>query len=121
MANDADKRTFVWLDPGESAEAGEFTGRYPRQAALKAARRLAPAESEAGARSSPERIWLRERGEDVVHAYKGWAWTEPAPDDAPAWLGETVTRANVSKVDVLEQSHWRLVMMNDRELEIAGF
>lgn len=121
MGGRAGKRHFIWLDPEGSAEIGEFTGRYPRQAALKAARRLEPAEDEAAGEAASETIWLRERGEDVVHVYRAWAWTEPAPDDGPAWLGETVTRANVSKVDVLERSYWRLVMMTDRELERAGF
>lgn len=94
------KRNFVWLDMEAVEEAGQFTGRYPRQAALKAARRLDPAPSEEEARESPREIVIRERGESDVHVYEGWAWTEPKPEDGPDWLGDTVTKANVSKLGV---------------------
>lgn len=93
MVRDDGKRNFVLLEGNE--ETSVFSGNYPRQAALKAARRLDPAPSEVAARR--EEIRLRERGTDTVHVYYGWAWTAPAPGDGPEWLGETVRRANVSK------------------------
>lgn len=72
-----------------------FSGRTPRQAALKAARRLDPADSEARADRQP--IRLRERGTKKVHKYEAWAWRESAPDDKPAWMPDEITSANVSK------------------------
>lgn len=81
-------------------ETSVFTGKVPRQAALKAARRLDPAENEEDAMASSERIRLREHGTIDIHLYDAWAWKEDAPDDGPVWLDDTVTRASVSKVDV---------------------
>jgi transposase len=91
-------RQFVRREAGE--ETSVFTGRTPRQAALKAARRLQPAPTRMEARTNQERIHLREHGTIRIHSYDAWAWTEPAEEDDPDWLGETVTRANVSKVDL---------------------
>ncbi|UVE49619.1 non-histone chromosomal MC1 family protein [Haloferax larsenii] len=89
------KRNFVLIeDDGE--ETSVFSGQYPRQAALKAARRLHPAPSrdEVDGKAT---LRLRERGTDRVHVYDGWAWTESKTDDDPEWMGDSVTRANVSK------------------------
>jgi len=93
MAREDGKRNFALREGGE--ETSVFSGSYPRQAALKAARRLDPASSEVAARR--EEIRLRELGTDKVHVYYGWAWVESAPSDAPDWLGESVSKANVSK------------------------
>lgn len=93
MAREDGKRNFVLREGGE--ETSVFSGSYPRQAALKAARRLDPASSEVAARR--EEIRLREKGTDTVHVYYGWAWEESAPSDSPDWLGNRVKRANVSK------------------------
>ena len=116
MARDDEKRNFVWLDMEAVEEAGQFTGRYPRQAALKAARRLDPTPSEEEARANPVEIVLRERGESDVHVYDGWAWEEPAPEDGPDWLGDTVTKANVSKVGI-EGPNYYWHFASDRVLE----
>lgn len=91
-----DKRNFALRDP-RGNESSEFTGRTPRQAALKAARRLDPAPSEQAA--AEEEIHLREKGTKKVHIYKGWAWQESAPEDAPDWLQDRdeITEANVTK------------------------
>ncbi len=94
MARDDGTRTFT-RRLTDGSEAGEFTGQRPRQAAMKVARRLEPADSEAAA--TPEEIKLRERGTDDVHVYDAWAWREAADDDAPEWLGDEITEANVSK------------------------
>ena len=88
-----DKRNFVLRET--DGETGNFTGRRPRQAALKAARRLEPADSEAEA--NREDLRLREKGTHKVHIYEGWAWREDAPEDKPDWMPSTVTEANVSK------------------------
>lgn len=95
MARSADdKRNFALRDrSGE--ETSVFSGRTPRQAALKAARRLEPGASETDAEH--ERIELREKNTKKVHIYDGWAWEEDAPDDKPDWMPDRITEANVSK------------------------
>ena len=93
MVSDDDRNFALRDENGE--ETSVFTGKTPRQAALKAARRLDPAESEAQA--SREEFRLREKGTDKLHLYEGWAWREQAPEDKPDWMPERITEANVSK------------------------
>lgn len=103
MARDTDgKRNFALRDATDG-ETSVFSGRTPRQAALKAARRLEPADGEANA--SREDLRLREKGTHKVHIYEGWAWREDAPEDKPDWMPSTITEANVSKqgIDHLEE------------------
>lgn len=94
MVREDGTRNFALRENGDE-ETSVFSGNTPRQAALKAARRLdaAPSEDEA----TTEEIRLREKGTDKVHIYEGWAWTEEAPDDSPDWLSGEITEANVSK------------------------
>ena len=92
--DDDDKRNFA-LRESTGDETSVFSGRTPRQAALKAARRLDPADSEQHAEH--EDLRLREKGTKKVHIYEGWAWEEEAPDDSPDWMPEEITEANVSK------------------------
>jgi hypothetical protein len=94
MASDNDQRNFT-LREETGEETSVFSGKTPRQAALKAARRFDPAESEAQA--SREELRLREKGTEKLHLYEGWAWREQAPEDKPDWMPETITEANVSK------------------------
>lgn len=89
-----DKRNFT-LREETGEETSVFSGNTPRQAALKAARRLDSAESEDQA--SRNQFRLREKGTKKLHIYEGWAWREKAPKDKPDWMAETVTEANVSK------------------------
>ena len=93
MASD-DHRNFVLRDEN-GEETSVYSGKIPRQAALKAARRLDPAESESQA--SRTQFRLREKGTEKLHIYEGWAWRDEAPEDKPDWMPETITEANVSK------------------------
>ncbi|WP_138004458.1 non-histone chromosomal MC1 family protein [Halalkalirubrum salinum] len=95
MSDDSSTRNFALRDEN-GEEDSVFTGRYPRQAALKAARRLhpAPSEDEIDDRAT---LRLREHGTDKVHIYEGWAWKEEADEDSPDWIGDSVTKANVEK------------------------
>jgi len=97
MVREDGKRNFALReDSGE--ETSVFSGNTPRQAALKAARRLDDAGN--SEESAPRHdIELREKGTDKVHIYEAWAWEEDAPEDAPEWLQgrEDITEANVSK------------------------
>ncbi|WP_129114021.1 non-histone chromosomal MC1 family protein [Halegenticoccus tardaugens] len=94
MVREDGKRNFA-LRGNDGDESSVFSGNTPRQAALKAARRLEPASSE----SDAERIelHLREKGTDKVHIYEGWAWRETAPGNKPDWMPDEITEANVSK------------------------
>ena len=94
MVREDGKRNFA-LRESEGDESSVFSGNTPRQAALKAARRLDPASSEDSADRTE--IRLREKGTDKVHIYEGWAWNETAPDDKPDWMPDEITEANVSK------------------------
>jgi hypothetical protein len=95
MAPDDDSKRNFALRDDLGNESSVFSGRTPRQAALKAARRLDPAKSEQQAKHHELR--LREKGTKKVHIYDGWAWTETAPDDKPDWMPGEITEANVSK------------------------
>jgi len=97
MVREDGKRNFA-LRSEAGDESSVFSGNTPRQAALKAARRLDDmGNSEEGA--PRHEIRLREKGTDKVHIYDAWAWETEAPDDAPDWLQgrDDITEANVSK------------------------
>jgi len=96
MVREDGKRNFA-LRGGDGSESSVFSGGMPRQAALKAARRLSPASSESRAERNPTELRLREKGTDKVHVFHGWAWTDEAPDDKPDWMDGEITRGNVSK------------------------
>jgi hypothetical protein len=103
MAQDTDTKRNFALRESSGDEPSVFSGRTPRQAALKAARRLEPAASEQAA--AREEIVLREKGTEKVHIYEGWAWEADAPADKPDWMAERITEANVSKhgIDHLDE------------------
>lgn len=95
-----DTRNFA-LREQNGEENSVFSGRAPRQAALKAARRVADTyPNEDQARANAVEVRLRERGTDRVHVYEAWAWEEEADADAPDWLGDVVREANVAKQGV---------------------
>ena len=94
MVREDGKRNFA-LREEDGSEDSVFSGNTPRQAALKAARRLEPGSSEEAA--DPVDLELREKGTDKVHIYEGWAWEETAPDNSPDWMPDEITEANVSK------------------------
>lgn len=94
MVREDGKRNFA-LRVDEGDETSVFSGNTPRQAALKAARRLEPAPGEDQA--DPTELRLREKGTDKVHIYDGWAWEETAPNDKPDWMPDEITEANVAK------------------------
>ncbi len=88
----AAKKYYVLLKG--SKEVAVFTGRQPRQAALKAASR------------GFTEIKLRERGRRnqdgtySIHLFKGGRKQVKAPEDGPDWLPDKVWKATVSKKGV---------------------
>ena len=86
----AERRYFVLLRGGpRGREHSVFTGRQPRQAALKAASR------------GHTDIYLRERGTKKVHHFRGSRRRVAAPYDRPDWMASTVWKPNVRKVGIV--------------------
>ena len=77
-------RYFVLQQSGRDTNH-VFTGRQPRQAALKAATR--------GFTS----ITLRERGRRRLHIFTGTRRRVSAPANAPRWMPRQIWKANVRK------------------------
>jgi hypothetical protein len=86
-------RNFVLRDKTGN-ETGVFTGKQPRQAALKAANRLE------GTENKPVEIRLRERGTKKIHIYRGWKEEVPAPKNKPKWMPAKINKPNVKKVGI---------------------
>jgi len=83
-------RNFVLRDK-DGNEHGVFTGKQPRQAALKAANRGE------GTKAKPEIIRLRERGTKKVHIFKGWKELVEAPKNRPEWMPDKIWKPFVKK------------------------
>jgi len=89
----AEIKNFI-LRNKNGSEDGVFTGRQPRQAALKAANRIG------GTKDKPVDIRLRERGTKKVHIFKGWKEEIEAPKNKPAWMPEKINKPFVKKVGI---------------------
>ncbi len=87
----SETNNFVLRDV-KGNEHGVFTGKQPRQAALKAANK------EKGTKSKPVILRLRERGTKKVHVFKGWKEVVDAPKNKPAWMADKVNKPFVKKV-----------------------
>ena len=96
MVREDGKRNFVMRER-DGTETSVFSGNMPRQAALKAARRLEPNSSEDEAKANATELRLREKGTDKVHIFDAWAWVDESPSDAPGWMDDRITKGNVSK------------------------
>jgi hypothetical protein len=82
-----EKRNFALRD-AKGNEVGVFTGKQPRQAALKAANR------------GFEDIKLRERGTKKVHVFRGERKQVKKPANAPAWMPAKIWKPFVKKVGI---------------------
>jgi hypothetical protein len=80
-------RNFA-LRNAQGDEIGVFTGKSPRQAALKAANR------------DYTDIKLRERGTKKVHVFTGERVQVDKPKGAPAWMPDKIWKPNVKKVGI---------------------
>lgn len=89
----SDVRNFVLRDK-DGNETGVFTGKQPRQAALKAANRFG------GTKSEPVELRLRERGTKKVHVYKAWKEVVPAPANKPDWMPDKINKPFVKKIGI---------------------
>jgi hypothetical protein len=90
---ETEPRNFVLRDE-DGNEHGVFTGKQPRQAALKAANRGN------GTKKNPETIKLRERGTKKVHVFKAWKEIVKAPENKPSWMPDKISKPFVKKEKV---------------------
>jgi hypothetical protein len=81
------KRNFALRD-AEGNEIGVFTGKQPRQAALKAANR------------GYTDIRLRERGTKKVHIFEGERKLVIKPSNATDWMPKEIWKPNVKKMGI---------------------
>ena len=90
-------RNFVLRDE-EGNEHGVFTGKQPRQAALKAANRGE------GTKTKPEIIRLRERGTKKIHVFKAWKQIVKAPENMPSWMPGEISKPFIKeeRVETIE-------------------
>jgi len=89
----AETKNFVLMSKS-GTETSVFTGKQPRQAALKAANRIG------GTKSNPVEIRLRERGTKKVHIFKGWKEIVSAPKNKPAWMPDKINKPFVKKAGI---------------------
>ena len=82
-------RYFALRTSSSGREASVFTGRQPRQAALKAASR------------GHTDIYLRERGTKKLHHFRGSRMRVRAPANKPRWMAAQVWKPNVRKTGVI--------------------
>lgn len=82
-----EKRNFALRDT-EGNEIGVFSGKSPRQAALKAANR------------GHTDIRLRERGTKKIHIFEGGRVKVARPKSAPAWMPTKIWRPKVKKIGI---------------------
>jgi hypothetical protein len=87
----AETKNFV-LRSKDGTESSVFTGRQPRQAALKVANRIG------GTKNKPVEIRLRERGTKKEHIFLGWKELVNAPENKPAWMPDRINKPFVKKV-----------------------
>ena len=80
-------RNFALRD-AKGNEIGIFSGKQPRQAALKAANR------------GVTDIRLRERGTKKVHIFTGERKQVKKPKNAPAWMPAKIWKPMVKKVGI---------------------
>ena len=80
-------RNFALRD-AQGSEISVFTGKQPRQAALKAANR------------GYTDIKLRERGTKKVHVFTGERVQVDKPKNAPAWMPDKIWKPVVKKVGI---------------------
>jgi hypothetical protein len=86
-------RNFV-IREEDGTERGVFTGKFPKQASLKAANRCL------GTPEAPVIIKLRERGTKNVHVFQAWKSLVPAPAGKPSWLPDMINKPFTSKLRV---------------------
>ncbi len=80
-------RNFALRDK-DGKEIGVFSGKSPRQAALKVANR------------GHTDIRLRERGTKKVHLFEGQRVQVDKPKNAPAWMKDKIWKPQVKKVGI---------------------
>lgn len=88
-------RTFSIVNK-DGTESGTYRGTNPRNAALKAARKLT------GTKEKPVEFKLRELGDHTkLHVFSGYTALIKAPEPRPVWIKkDMITKAFVKKIRV---------------------
>ena len=89
------KRTYVVVSP-DGTESGAYTGKQPRQAALKAINALAGSAT----KEKPYTVRLRERGTKKIHTFSGYIAIVDASKNKPKWLPDKIKKPFVTKVGI---------------------
>jgi Non-histone chromosomal protein MC1 len=84
---EGEARHFALSDQS-GTEIGVFTGRSPRQAALKVANR------------GYTKITLRERGTKKLHLFDGQRVQVDKPKEAPDWMPNKIWKPYVKKIGI---------------------
>ncbi len=96
MEIDKKKETYNW-EVVEPEGMGTFTGRQPRQVALKVANRSN------GTKENPIIIKIRKKGTKKLHVFEGYKQEiSNKRDNRPAWLGDMVNKPFVKKIRIEE-------------------
>jgi hypothetical protein len=88
-----DIRRFA-LRTDDGKEIGIFTGKSPRQAALKVANAYG------GSKEMPATVKLREFTKRKMHVFEVWKDVVDAPANKPAWLPAKINKAFVKKIKI---------------------
>jgi len=89
-------RNFTIVNPDQT-ESGTYTGKQPRQAALKAIKACG-----SGTKEAPIIVRLREKGTKKINVFKGYTEMVKSPDKRPAWMKETIKKSFAEKCGVEE-------------------
>ena len=107
MSSEEATYTIGAVQGGHSFDDEAVSGEIARQAALKLARRLPPADAEAEAEADSTEITIRneESGDEFV--FDAWAWSDGSTDDEE-WMPEETTQASVEPKALDDPHEWFL-------------
>jgi hypothetical protein len=82
-----------------------FEGKTARQAALKLARRLPEADSEADAKADPTEATIRSADSGETFDFDAWAWTGE-PSGSEEWKPDEITEVSVEAKRLGDPYEW---------------
>jgi hypothetical protein len=107
MSSEEATYTVGAVQGGHSFEDETVSGEIASQAALKLARRLPPADTEAEAAADPTEITIRNRESGDEFVFDAWTWTEDSTD-GEEWMPEETTEVSVRAKALDDPHEWFL-------------
>ena len=103
----SERTEYTVEDVSGTADVGEttFEGKTARQAALKLARRLPEADSEADAKTDPAEATIRSVESGEIFAFDAWAWTAE-PSVSTEWKPDEVTEVSIEAKQLGDPHEW---------------